>query len=123
MATLTSVIQLSTSGVAKDRVNFTASKIANVKNPAIQTGTMNISTIATIATAPSGSGAGDGMYMYIRNLDNSAWLDITFDSNNTLKVGPGEMSFFCVHDSRAVKGTASAGTIKIEYGTWTLDKY
>jgi hypothetical protein len=123
MATLTTILQLSTSGVAKDRVNVTMSKIANVKNPAIQTGTMNISTIATIATAPSGSGAGDGMYMYIRNLDPSAWLDITFDSNNTLKVGPGEATFFCAHDSRAIKGTASAGTVKIEYGTWTLDKY
>ena len=123
MATLTSVIQLATSGVAKDRVNVTMSKIANVKNPAIQTGTMNISTIATIATAPSGSAAGDGMYMYLRNLDSTAFLNITFDSNNTLKIGPGESSFFCVHDARAVKGTASAGTIKIEYGTWTLDKY
>ena len=123
MATLTTVMQLATSGVAKDKVNFTVSKIQNVKNPAIQTGTMNISTIATIATAPSGSGAGDGIYMYIRNLDASAFLNITFDSNNTLKVGPGEMTFFCAHDARAVKGTASTGTVKIEYGTWTLDKY
>jgi hypothetical protein len=123
MATLTTVMQLATSGVAKDRVNFTSSKIAHIKNPAIQTGTLSISTITTIATAPSGSGAGDGMYMYIKNTDASSWLDITFDSNNTLKVGPGEMSFFCVHDSRAVKGTASSGTVKVEYGTWTLDKY
>jgi hypothetical protein len=123
MATLTSIIQLSTSGVAKDRVSFTSSKIANVKNPAIQTGTMNISSIATIATAPSGSTASDGLYMYIRNLDPSSFLNVTFDSNNTLKVGPGEMTFFCAHDSRAIKGTASTGTVKIEYGTWTLDKY
>jgi hypothetical protein len=123
MATLTSVLQLSTSGVAKDRVNVTFSKIANIKNPAIQTGTMNISTIVPIATAPSGSGASDGMYMYIKNLDASAFLNVTFDSNNTLKIGPGEVSFFCVHDARVVKGTASTGTIKIEYGTWTLDKY
>ena len=63
------------------------------------------------------------MYMYLRNLDPTAYLSVTFDSNNTLKVGPGEASFFCVHDTRAVKGTASAGTIKVEYGTWTLDKY
>jgi hypothetical protein len=123
MATLTTVIQLATSGVAKDKVNFTSSKIQHVKNPAIQTGTMDISTIAVIATAPSGSGAGDGLYMYIKNTDASAWLDITFDANNTLKVGPGEMTVFCVHDARAVKGTASAGTVRIEYGTWTLDKY
>ena len=61
MATLTSIIQLSTSGVAKDRVNFTSSKIAHVKNPAIQTGTLSISTITVIATAPAGSGAGDGI--------------------------------------------------------------
>ena len=53
MATLTSVLQLSTSGVAKDRVSFTSSKIANVKNPAIQTGTLSVSTITTIATAPA----------------------------------------------------------------------
>ena len=123
MATLTSVLQLSTSGVAKDRVNITMSKIAHVKNPAIQTGTMNISTIADIATAPAGVGAGDGMYMYIRNLDASAFLTISFDSASTLKIGPGEVSFFCVHGERVVKGTASAGTVKIEYGTWTLDKY
>ena len=123
MATLTSIIQLSTSGVANDRVNFTTSNIANVKNPAIQTGTLSISSIVTIATAPAGTGAGDGMYMYLRNLDPTAYLSVTFDSNNTLKVGPGETSFFCVHDTRAVKGTASAGTIKVEYGTWTLDKY
>ena len=123
MATLTSVLQLSTSGVAKDRVNFTSSKIAHVKNPAIQTGTLSISTIATIATAPSGTTASDGMYMYIKNTDTTNHLDVTFDSNNTLKVGPGEITFFCVHDSRAVKGTASTGTVKIEYGYWTLDKY
>jgi hypothetical protein len=123
MATLTSVLQLSTSGVAKDRVSLTSSKIANVKNPAIQTGTLSISTITTIATAPAGTGAGNGMYMYIKNNDSTNHLDITFDSNNTLKVGPGEITFFCVHDSRAVKGTASTGTVKIEYGYWTLDKY
>ena len=123
MATLTSILQLSTSGVAKDRVNFTSSKIAYVKNPAIQTGTLSISTITTIATAPAGTGAGDGMYMYIKNTDPTNFLNITFDSNNTLKVGPGEITFFCVHDTRAVKGTASAGTVKIEYGHWTLDKY
>jgi|TARA_E500000305_G_scaffold111078_1_gene121304 hypothetical protein len=123
MATLTSILQLSTSGVAKDRVSFTSSKIANVKNPAIQTGTMDISSIATIATAPSGTTATDGMYMYIKNIDPTNFLSVTFDSNNTLKVGPGECTFFCVHDSRAVKGTASTGTVKIEYGHWTLDKY
>lgn len=123
MATLTSILQLSTSGVAKDRVSFTSSKIANVKNPAIQTGTLSISTIVTIATAPAGTGAGDGLYMYISNKDSTNFLHVTFDSNNTLKVGPGEITFFCVHDTRAVKGTASSGTIKIEYGFWTLDKY
>tara|TARA_R110002020_G_scaffold22166_6_gene74925 strand:- start:3883 stop:4254 length:372 start_codon:yes stop_codon:yes gene_type:complete len=123
MATLTSILQLSTSGVARDRVSFTSSKIANVKNPAIQTGTMNISTITTIATAPAGTTATDGMYIYIRNIDSQNFLHVTFDSNNTLKVGPGECTFFCVHDTRAVKGTASTGTVKIEYGHWTLDKY
>jgi hypothetical protein len=125
MATLTSILQLSTSGVAKDRVNFTSSKIANVKNPVIQTGTMSIDNSGedTIATAPVGKGAGDGMYIYIKNTDASAFLEVFFDAVNTLKVGPGEIAFFCVHDGKAVKGTASAGTVKIEYGSWTLDKY
>jgi hypothetical protein len=123
MATLTSILQLSTSGVARDRVSFTSSKIANVKNPAIQTGTMNISTITTIATAPSGTTATDGLYCYIKNIDSQNHLNVTFDSNNTLKVGPGECTFFCAHDARAIKGTASTGTVKIEYGHWTLDKY
>ena len=102
MASLTSILQLSTSGVAKDRVSFTSSKIAYVKNPAIQTGTMDISTITPIATAPSGTTATDGMYMYIKNIDPNAFLSVTFDSNNTLKVGPGECTFFCVHDARVV---------------------
>ena len=123
MATLTSVLQLSTSGVAKDRVSLTSSKIANVKNPAIQTGTLSISTIATIATAPSGTTASDGMYMYIKNTDSNDFLVVTFGSTSTLKVGPGEVLFMCVHDGIAVKGTASTGTVKIEYGYWTLDKY
>lgn len=125
MATLTSIFQLSTSGVAQDRVNFTTSNIANVKNPAIQTGTMSIDNSGedTIATAPAGKTAGDGMYIYICNKDATAFLEVFFDSVNTLKIGPGEIAFFCVHDGKAVKGTASAGTIKIEYGYWTLDKY
>jgi hypothetical protein len=123
MATLTSVLQLSTSGVAKDRVSLTSSKIANVKNPAIQTGTLSVSSITTIATAPSGTTASDGMYMYIKNTDSTNHLDVTFAAANTLKVGPGEITMFCVHNGLAVKGTASSGTVKIEYGYWTLDKY
>jgi hypothetical protein len=123
MATLTTVLQLATSGVAKDTVNFTSSKIQSIKNPAIQTGTLSVSTIVTIATAPAGTTSSDGMYMYIKNTDASAYVHITFDSNNTLKVGPGEISFFCAHDTRAIKATASTGTVKIEYGYWTLDKY
>jgi hypothetical protein len=123
MATLTSILQLSTSGVARDRVSFTSSKIANVKNPAIQTGTLSVSTIATLATAPAGATATDGMYMYIKNTDATNFLVVTFGSTSTLKVGPGEVLFMCVHDGIAVKGTASTGTVKIEYGYWTLDKY
>lgn len=123
MGTLTSVIQLSTSGIATDRARFSTSKIANVKNPATQTGALSISTIATIATAPSGATASDGLYMYIHNTDATNFLVVTFGSTSTLKIGPGETSFFCVHDGIAVKGTASAGTVKIEYGTWTLSKY
>jgi len=123
MATLTSVLQLSTSGVAKDKVSLTSSKIASVKNPAIQTGTKSISTIDTIATAPTGTTAGVGLYVYIKNTDSTNWLDVTFNATNTLKVGPGEITFFCVHNALPVKGTASSGTVKIEYGYWTLDKY
>ena len=123
MATLTSILQLSTSGVARDRVSFTSSKIASVKNPAIQTGTLSVSTITNLATAPSGTTATDGLYFYCKNTDPQNFLVITFGSVSTLKVGPGEVVFFCVHDGIIVKGTADTGTVKIEYGYWTLDKY
>ena len=123
MASLTTIFQLSTSGVARDRVNFTSSKIATVKNPAIQTGTASISSIETIVTAAAGVTASDGTYIYIRNTDPTNFLVVTFGSTSTLKIGPGEITFMCVHAGLAVKGTASTGTVKVEYGHWTLDKY
>ena len=126
MATLTSIFQLSTSGVARDRVNFTSSKIANVKNPAIQTGTASVLHTGggtVLATAAAGTTSSDGMYVYIKNTDVTNFLNVYFGGTNCLKVGPGELTFFCVHNAQAINTLADSATIKVEYGYWTLDKY
>ena len=126
MANLTTIFQHSTSGVAKDRVNFSASKIAKVKNPAIQTGAASVLHTGggtVLFTAPSGTTASDGMYAYIRNTDATNFLNVYFGGTNCLKVGPGEITFFCVHNAQAINTLADSATVNVEYGFWTLDKY
>tara|TARA_R100000458_G_C8150957_1_gene158614 strand:- start:221 stop:601 length:381 start_codon:yes stop_codon:yes gene_type:complete len=126
MATLTTIFQLSTAGVARDRVNFTSSKTAIVKNPAIQTATASVLHTGggtALVTAPSGTTSDKGLYLYIKNTDSNNFLNVYFGGTNALKVGPNEITFFCVHNAQAINTLADTATVKIEYGYWTLDKY
>ena len=117
MANLTTIFQLSTSGVARDRVNFTSSKTAIVKNPAIQTGTLSVSTIATLATAPAGATATDGLYFYAKNTDSTNFVLVRRDNgNNMMKLHAGEFTFFPLADGIGLEMQADTDTVKVEYG-------
>ena len=121
MATLTSILQLSTSGVAKDGLNITMSKIANIKNPAIQTSTADVAHDGdTDIVTPAASSAA---YVYVKNNDATNYINVKLASTALLRVGPGEASFFCVDSSKACALRATVATCKVEYGYWTFDKY
>lgn len=121
MATLTSILQLSTSGVAKDGVNITYSNIANVKNPAIQTSTATVATGSdTDIVTPAASNAA---YVYVCNKDATNFVKVKLGGNELLRVGPGEANLFCVHSNNACALRADTAECKVEFGYWTFDKY
>ena len=121
MAQLKSQITLSTSSVSSEMFTFSLNNLFSVKNPAVQVETADVATGSdTAVVTPAAASAA---YVYIYNKDTVNYVSVKFDGDDILRVGPGEASFFCVHESRACTLRANTAQCKAEFGYFTLDVY
>ena len=121
MATLTSTVKLNTTTVSAESFNISLTKLLSVKNPAIQTKTADVATGSDTAVVTPAAGA--AVYVFVYNKDSTNYVSVKFDGDDILRIGPGEMSYFCVHESRACVLRANTAQCKVEFGYFTLDKY
>tara|TARA_R110002020_G_scaffold22166_6_gene74924 strand:- start:3497 stop:3865 length:369 start_codon:yes stop_codon:yes gene_type:complete len=121
MAQFKAQIALSTSSVSSEIFTFDLTKLLSVKNPAVQVKTADIATGSdTAVVTPAATQAA---YTYVYNKDTTNYISVKFDGDDILRVGPGEVSFFCVHESRACVLRANTAQCKAEFGYFTLDVY
>jgi hypothetical protein len=121
MAQLKAVITLSTTSVSSEVFTFNLTKLFSVKNPAIQVKTVDVATGSdTAVVTPAATQAA---YTYVYNKDKDNYISVKFDGDDILRVGPGEASFFCVHESRACTLRANTAQCKAEFGYFTLNVY
>ena len=121
MAQLKSQITLSTSSVSSEMFTFSLNNLFSVKNPAVQVETADVATGSdTAVVTPAAASAA---YVYIYNKDTVNYVSVKFDGDDILRVGPGEVSFFCVHESRACVLRANTAQCKVEFGYFTWNKY
>ena len=121
MAQLKAQIALSTSSVSSEIFTFDLTKLLSVKNPVIQVQTADVATGGdTSVVTPA---AGEAAYVYVFNKDNTNYVSIKLASTALLRVGPGEVSFFCVDSSKACALRADTAQCKVEFGYFTLDVY
>jgi hypothetical protein len=59
----------------------------------------------------------------VYNKDVTNYVSIKLASTALLRVGPGEVSFFCVDSSKACALRADTAQCKVEFGYFTLDVY
>ena len=121
MASLTSSIKVSSNSVSSEPINVTITKLLSVQNPSVQTKTADVATGSdtTVVTPAAASAA----YVYIYNTDATNYIKIKLDGDEMLRVGPGEMTWFCVESSRACVLRADTATCKAEFGYFTWNKY
>lgn len=121
MAQLKASIALSTTSVSSEVFTFDLTKLLSVKNPAIQVKTADVATGSdTAVVTPAAASAA---YVYVYNKDATNYVSIKFDGDDILRVGPGEASFFCVHESRACVLRANTAQCKVEFGYFTFNVY
>ena len=121
MASLKATVTLSTSSVSNEIFNFSLSKLLSVKNPAVQTQTADVATGSdTDIVTPAASSAA---YVFVYNKDSTNYVSVKLATTALLRVGPGEISWFCVDSSRACALRADTAACKVEFGYFTLDVY
>ena len=121
MAQLKASLSLSTTSVSSEIFTFDLTKILSVKNPAVQTQTADIATGSdTAIVTPAAASAA---YVFVYNKDATNYVGIKLDGDEMLRVGPGEVSFFCVQSSRACVLRANTAACKCEFGYFTFNVY
>ena len=85
---------------------------------AVQTGRIDVGTSNTvICAAPAGTGI--GKVVYVRNLDDTNWVEIhsaaTAGDDVIGVLEPGEWLFTILRDTQAVGGDADTAAVTVEY--------
>lgn len=122
MASLTSTTKLSTTSVSSENFSISLTKLLSVKNPTIQTKTVDVAADADTAVL-NGSANTAATYLWIYNKDSTNYVGVELATTLLLRVGPGEITVICVEPLKAVDLRANTATCKVEFGYFTLDKY
>ena len=91
---------------------------------AVQTGRIDVGTSNTvICAAPSGTGI--GKVVYVRNLDDTNWVEIhSVATSGDDVIGilePGEWLFTVLRDAQAIGASADTAAVQIEYFAVEID--
>lgn len=120
MATITSQINLSGTGLTSDDLSITNTSILDVTNPVVESGTMNVTTTST----PILSSLTGDTYLYIKNTGEglSASVDLEFFGGSTIaRIAPGDWCFLPVVATANLNVVlaSSSGASTIEYSIFT----
>jgi hypothetical protein len=121
MATITSQLTLSGSGVTSDQLEITQSVTFNVTLPVVESGTLNVTATPTDLVPANPS----RVYLYVKNtgtLGTSDNVNIqTAAAVNIAELAPTEWLFFPVEENLNLKVDAAtaSGTSTIEYSYFT----
>jgi hypothetical protein len=120
MATITSQINLSGTGLTSDDLSITNTSILDVTNPVVESGTMNVTTTST----PILSSLTGDTYLYIKNTGEglSASVDLQFLGGGTIaRIAPGDWCFLPVVATANLNVVlaSSSGASTIEYSIFT----
>lgn len=120
MATITSQITLSGTGITSDDLSIANTSILDVTYPVIESGTMNITTTST----PILSNLTDVTYLYIKNTGEGLSASVNLETSTGVaiaSIAPGDWCFLPVNrtaNMNVVLALAS-GASTIEYSIFT----
>jgi hypothetical protein len=121
MATITSKLTLSGSGITSDHLDITQSVTFNVTLPAVESGTLNV-TATPADLVPANTSR---VYLYVKNTGTIGTSDNvniqTAAAVNVAELAPTEWLFFPVEENLNLKVDAAtaSGTSTIEYSYFT----
>jgi|TARA_R110000764_G_scaffold212390_1_gene298662 hypothetical protein len=121
MATITSQLILSGSGITSESLSITNTSHLNVTNPAIESGTLNVTNTAS-ALLPVISSR---VYLYVKNTGTVSTGDTihieTAAGINIIRLAPTDWCFLPVEPSLALKvqTLTSSGISSVEFSYFT----
>jgi len=117
MATVKFRLNVSSSTVGPDKLDFTVEKLVTVSEP------MNNMSRVTLASGSDTvilSNTHSKAYMYFRNIDSSSKILIKNTANDTLvNMLPGQFAVLPVNENIGIEAEAATGTPILEYAYWT----
>ena len=118
MATITAKLTLQGDGITSDALSIIQTSVLNVANPAIESGTLNVTDTAALllpATAKR-------VYLYVKNtgtptVSPNVNIQIVASTANIAELAPGEWLFFPVEESLVlnVDSATASKTSTVEY--------
>lgn len=117
MATVKFRLNVSSSTVGPDNLDFTVEKLVTVSEPM---NNMSRVTLEVGADTVILSGTHSKAYMYFRNTDSSAKIVIRNTADDTLvNMLPGQFAVLPINENIGIKAQTATGTPILEYAYWT----
>ena len=117
MATVKFRLNVSSSTVGPDNLDFTVEKLVTVSEPI---NNMSRVTLAVGADTVILSGTHSKAYMYFRNTDSSAKILIENTADDVLiNMLPGQFAVLPINENIGIKAHTATGTPILEYAYWT----
>ena len=115
MATLTPTLTLVSTDATTDSLSLSLTDTLTVNQKIIGPSKIKLSTADLTLFAAADYGIS---YVYLKNLDSSIAMDVTFNDKVSIYVQPGEFAFFPWRVSEDIKIKSESGTPYVEYGIW-----
>jgi len=117
MATVKFRLNVSSSTVGPDNLDFTVEKLVTVSEPM---NNMSRVTLEVGADTVILSGTHSKAYMYFRNTDSSANILIRNTADDILvNMLPGQFAVLPINENIGIKAHTATGTPILEYAYWT----
>jgi len=118
MATVKFRLNVSSSTVGPDKVDYAVEKLVTVTEPLLNMAKVSVATVGdTVILANSNVQS----YVYIRNTDATNYVRVKNTADNTLAIlRAGEFALFPLAASAGLELIADTGACVCEYGHWAV---
>jgi hypothetical protein len=118
MATVKFRLNVSSSTVGPDKVDYAVEKLVSVTEPLLNMAKVSVGAGSdTVILADTNVQS----YVYLRNTDTTNSVTVKNTANNTLAIlRAGEFALFPLAASAGLELVSSAGTCICEYGHWAV---